>query len=277
MYFDAHTHAHFAAFADDYRDVITRALKNNVGVINVGTQIDTSKRAIEVAHEFESDPVYATVGLHPIHTEASYHDTKELGDSEQAKGFTSRGEAFDFDAYVAIAKDPKVVGIGECGLDYYRLSEETKQKQMEVFVGQIEVARAVQKPLMIHCRQAFDDLIALLKEHRSKLKETPGVVHFFTGTPENVRELLDLNFSFTFGGVVTFTRDYDAAIDLIPINRIMSETDAPYVTPAPYRGKRNEPLYVIEVAKKLAELKGVSVEEMREQIYANVKNVFGVA
>ncbi len=276
MYFDAHTHVHFAAYATDYRDVIKRALAANVGMINVGTQKDTSARGIEVAHEFENDPVYATVGLHPIHTEASYHDAKELGDSEEAKGFTSRGEAFDFNLYKTLASDPKVVGIGECGLDYYRLSEETKKKQAEVFIGQIEVAQAVGKPLMIHCRNAFDDLIVILKEHRAKLKDSAGVIHFYTGTPDQTKELLDLGFGFTFGGVVTFARDYDASIAIIPPDRILSETDAPYVTPVPYRGKRNEPAYVIEVVRKLASLKGLSPEEMEGQIWANAKRIFGI-
>lgn len=276
MYFDAHTHAHFAAYADDYREVIKRALDANVGIINVGTQKDTSQRGIEVAHEFENDPVYATVGLHPIHTEASYHDAKELGASEEAKGFTSRGETFDFDLYKKLASDPKVVGIGECGLDYYRLGEETKKKQAEMFIGQIEVAQAVGKPLMIHCRNAFDDLIVILKEHRAKLKENAGVIHFFTGTPDNTRELLQLGFGFTFGGVVTFARDYDDSIAIIPQDRILSETDAPYVTPVPYRGKRNEPVYVIEVAKKLAELKRMPVDEMEKQIWENAQRIFNI-
>ncbi len=276
MYFDAHTHVHFAAYATDYRDVIKRALAANVGMINVGTQKDTSVRGIEVAHEFENDPVYTTVGLHPIHTEASYHDAKELGDSEEAKGFTSRGEAFDFDLYKKLASDPKVVGIGECGLDYYRLSEETKKKQAEVFIGQIEVAQAAGKPLMIHCRNAFDDLIAILKEHRSKLKDNAGVIHFYTGTPEQTKELLGLGFGFTFGGVVTFARDYDSSITIIPSDRLLSETDAPYVTPVPYRGKRNEPVYVIEVVRKLAALKGLPLDEMESQIWANAKRIFGV-
>jgi TatD DNase family protein len=277
MYFDAHTHAHFAAFADDYREVIKRALDARVGMINVGTQRDTSKRGIEVAHEFENDPVYATVGLHPVHTEASFHDAKELGDNETAKGFTSRGETFDFEYYRELATDPKVVGIGECGLDYYRLGPDSKTKQAEVFIGQIEVAQAVGKPLMIHCRDAFSDLITILKEHRSKLKPDAGVIHFFTGTPENTRELLDLGFGFTFGGVVTFARDYDPSINIIPLDKILSETDAPYVTPAPYRGKRNEPAYVIEAVKKLAELKGIELAEMEAQIWANAQRIFDIS
>jgi TatD DNase family protein len=295
MFFDSHTHSHFAAFSEDYKEVITRALSAGVGLVNVGTQRDTSKRAIEVAHEFEREPVYATVGLHPIHTEQSFHDIKELGLPKEftpletpaqagavsngnlsLTGFTSRGEEFDKSYYTELARDAKVVAIGECGLDYYRLSEETKKKQAEVFIGQIEVAHAVNKPLMIHCRNAFPDLIALLTAQSSQLKAIPGIIHFFTGTPDDARALLELGFSFTFGGVVTFTRDYDEAIKIIPKDRILSETDAPYVAPVPFRGKRNEPAYVIHTVKKLAELKGVSADEMQTQIWENAKRIWGI-
>ncbi|MBI4094349.1 MAG: TatD family hydrolase [Candidatus Liptonbacteria bacterium] len=281
MYFDAHTHVQFAAFKGDWKEVVGRALKQNVWLVNVGTQRDTSARAIEVAHEYK-EGVYATVGLHPIHTEKSYHDTKELGlpsgalakggTQDKAKEFTSRGEDFDYDEYKKLAQDPKVVAIGECGLDYYRLGEETKEKQQSTFLEHIKLAKEVGKPLMIHCRQAFSDLIDILTFHVSHL--TPSVVHFFTGTPDDARQLLDLGFSFTFGGVITFARDYDETIKLIPIDRILSETDAPYVAPAPYRGGRNEPAYVIEVVKKLAELKDVSIEEMEQQIFANARRIF---
>src|SRR5207245_2155338 len=123
------------------------------------------------------------------------------------------------------------------------------------------------KPLMIHCRSAFPDLIDVLNSKFHILNSIPGVIHFFTGTPDDACKLLDLGFAFTFGGVVTFARDYDEAIKLIPLDHILSETDAPYVAPMPYRGKRNEPAYVVETVKKLAEIKGVSTEEMTEQIF----------
>jgi TatD DNase family protein len=132
---------------------------------------------------------------------------------------------------------------------------------------------------MIHCRDAFADLIEFVRPHAHELP--PGVVHFFTGTPDDARALLDLGFSFTFGGVVTFPPrkgktqgDYDEVIKLIPIGRIMSETDAPYVAPAPFRGKRNEPAYVVHVVTRLAELKGVSTEKMKAQIEENAKRIF---
>ncbi|KKW17126.1 MAG: TatD family hydrolase [Parcubacteria group bacterium GW2011_GWA1_50_14] len=284
MFFDAHTHAHFAAFENDWKEVIGRALARNVWLVNVGTQRDTSRRAIEVANEYK-EGVYATVGLHPIHTEKSYHDVKELGTGDKAQEFTSRGEEFNYDTYKKLTEDPKVVAIGECGLDYYRLGEETKKRQAEMFIKQIELAHEVKKPLMIHCRNspspsrggnAFDDLISLLSTHYSLLPNPPGIVHFFSGTPDDAKKILDMGFSFTFGGVITFTRDYDETIKIIPMDRILSETDAPYVSPVPYRGKRNEPAYVIEVVKKLAELKNIEVEEMEDQIFKNAKNIFRI-
>jgi len=137
------------------------------------------------------------------------------------------------------------------------------------------LAHEVGKPLMIHCRAAFPDLIEMLAARRAQLLPEAGVIHFFTGTPEDAASLLDLGFSFTFGGVVTFTRDYDEVVRLLPLGRILSETDAPYVAPEPYRGKRNEPLYVLEVVKKLASLKGVSTEAMKESIWQTAGRVFG--
>jgi len=272
-FFDVHTHLQFAAFKDDWKEAIQRALDKDVWLLNVGTQRDTSQRAVEVAYEF-SEGVYAAVGMHPIHSEKSYHDAKEIGTDEKAMEFTSRGEKFDYDYYKQLALDPKVLAIGECGLDYYRLGEETKRKQAESFLAQIELAKEIGKPLMLHCRQAFDDLIKILNSQSRILNSPPGIVHFFSGTKENAKVLLDMGFYFTFGGVITFARDYDEVIRYIPMERILSETDAPYVTPEPFRGKRNESEYVVYVVKKLADIKGVTEERMRNQIWENAKRIF---
>ena len=278
-FFDVHTHVQFAAFTSDFHEVINRALEIGVGMVNIGTQKDTSRRAVELAHNYKN--VYAVVGLHPIHTSKSYHDAQELGDTSKARGFTSRGEEFNHDYYKELALDSKVVAIGECGFDFYRLEQGVNQKeqiklQKKAFVGQIELAREVQKPLMIHCRSAFPDLIETLNTKRQTLNTPPGIIHFFSGTKKEAKQLLDMGFYFTFGGVITFTHDYNDVIDMIPLNRILSETDAPYVTPAPYRGRRNEPAYVIEVVKKLAEIKKISEEEMREQVLKNSEQIFDI-
>lgn len=275
-YIDIHSHTNFKAFDEDRDEVIKRALDAGVMVINVGTQIDTSRKAVEMAHQY--DGVYAIIGLHPIHTGASYHDTKELG--EEGKAFTSRGEVFNKEEYRELLKDPKVVAIGECGLDYYRCTEETIAKQKEAFIMQIELANELNKPLMLHIRNnpednsrnAYADALAILKEY-AKVK---GDVHFFAGTLVDAKAFNDFGFTLSFTGVVTFTHDYDEVVRQTPLDMIMSETDSPYITPVPYRGKRNEPVYVIEVVKKIAEIKGLSEAEVAEALMANAKRVFDI-
>jgi TatD DNase family protein len=333
-YIDCHTHVQFAAFKDDWKEVINRAISQNIWLVNVGTQKDTSRRAVTAAHEYQ-DGVYATVGLHPIHTEKSYHDPQEFDTFSNSqefenKGFTSRDEEFDYDYYKKLALDLKVVAIGECGLDYAvfarneseRLQKRApadlfansafvaeatsakeaasasaealregglspeeirhrKEKQKTAFIKQIELAKEVKKPLMIHCRdgkksgtgQAFDELIDILK---SSAITVPFVSHSFVRDLGLAKKLLNLGSHFSFNGIVTFTNDYDEVIRYLPMDRILSETDAPYLAPVPYRGKRNEPAYVIEVVKKLAEIKNVSVEKMTEQIEDNARRVFKI-
>ncbi len=275
-YIDIHSHTNFKAFEEDRDAVIQRALDAGVAVINVGTQIDTSRKAVEMAHKH--DGVYAIIGLHPIHTGASYHDTKELG--EEGKAFTSRGEVFDYQAYKELITDPKVVAIGECGLDYYRCTEETIAKQKEAFIDQINLANEFNKPLMLHIRNnpeskelnAYSDALEILKEH-AKVK---GDVHFFAGSLEDAKGFVDFGFTLSFTGVITFTHDYDEVVRQTPLEMIMSETDSPYITPIPYRGKRNESVYVIEVVKKIAEIKGLSVEDTALQLVNNAKRVFKI-
>lgn len=275
-YFDVHTHAHFSAFEADSGEVIERALGGGVWMVNVGTQRDTSENSVKVAEGYR-EGVWATVGLHPTHTAQSYHDSKELGGGESVGGFTSRGETFDFNFYKQLAVHNKVVAIGECGLDYYRLTEETKKLQKDVFIRHVELAKEVGKPLMVHCRNAFGDLIEILAGNKNILNEVPGIIHFMTGTKDDAKKLLKLGFSFSFGGVVTFARDYDEVIRYIPNDRILLETDAPYVAPIPYRGKRNEPGYVVEVAKKLGELKGIPEEDIAQKTTKNALKIFGLA
>ncbi|OHA00131.1 MAG: hypothetical protein A3C07_00205 [Candidatus Sungbacteria bacterium RIFCSPHIGHO2_02_FULL_47_11] len=275
--FDVHTHVQFHAFKDETDAVIQRALGAGIWIVNVGTQKDMSAKAVEIAHKY-AEGVYATVGLHPIHTEKSYHDEKELGGSSSTgPEFTSRGEDFDYEYYKKLAQNPKVVAIGECGLDYYRFGEETKEKQKAAFLRQVELANDVKKPLMIHCRNAFADLIGILQITNYKLETSySGIIHFFTGTVGDAKKLLDLGFSFSFGGVITFAREYDEVVKYIPLDRIMFETDAPYVAPVSYRGKRNEPSYVVEVAKKLAEIKNVSFDGAAAATTKNALTIFDI-
>lgn len=275
-YIDIHAHVNFNAFDADRDEVIKRALDNEIWIINVGTQVDTSQRAVEIANKYP-EGVYAIIGLHPIHTGASFHDKKELG--EEGKEFTSRGEKFDKESYRELLKDKKVVGIGECGLDYYRLDEDSIEKQKAAFTLQIELANELNKPLMLHIRNnvdkkfnAYTDALEILKKY-SKVK---GDVHFFAGTMGDAKAFTDFGFTLSFTGVVTFTHDYDEVIKNTPLDMIMSETDCPYLTPVPHRGKRNEPVYVKEVVKRIAEIKGLPEDEVARAIISNAKRVFGI-
>src|SRR3989344_4424261 len=185
-FIDIHCHAQFAAYDSDRDEVMKRAQEASVGMINVGTQQDTSLAAIELAHKYP-DIAWATIGLHPIHTSKSFHDDQELGMMNNELGsFTSRGEVFDYEYYKKLAQDPKVVAIGECGLDYYRLDRDTQNAQRIAFEKQIELAIELQKPLMLHIRNgrgmsgggAYDDVLDMLMAYRLQLTAFPGDRHF---------------------------------------------------------------------------------------------------
>lgn len=271
-YFDAHTHTNFVAYATDRDEVIRRAAEAEVGINVVGTQFDTSKAAVELAQQHES--VWATIGLHPIHTSKSYHDVQELG--EGGKEFTSRGEVFDASAYEALAARGKVVAIGECGLDYYRIDPSTKAVQQEAFIQQIELANKLGVALMLHVRpsqgsqDAYLDALELLKAH-AKVK---GDAHFFAGNWDTAKKFLDIGYTLSFTGVVTFTHDYDEVVRNTPLDMMLSETDAPYVTPAPHRGKRNEPSYVPLIVQKIADIRGGDPDVVAKRLLENARRVF---
>ncbi len=267
-YFDAHTHTNFIAYKDDRDAVMVRARDAGVGMNIVGTQLDTSRSAVELARKY--DHAWASIGLHPVHTARSYHDTKELG--EGGEEFTSRGEVFDFAAYEALGQDPKVIAIGECGMDYYRVEEKTKEVQSKAFIEQIELANTLHKPLMLHIRNAYDDAIEILKAH-AKVK---GDVHFFAGDWGVAKRFLDMGFTLSFTGVVTFTGDYDEVVKNAPLDMLLSETDAPYITPTPHRGKRNEPAHIPLVVQRIAEIRGEDGEAVAAQLLANARRVFSI-
>ena len=274
-YIDIHSHVNFKAFKEDADAVIERALNNNTWVINVGSQFSTSKRAVEIANKYK-EGVFAIVGLHPIHLEESYHDDEEIG----GEGFMTRVEEFDKDAYRELLKDPKVVGIGECGLDYFHMKGDTVEKQKKVFREQVSLAQETGKALMLHVRNnpknmevnAYTDTLEILKEF-------PGIkgdVHFFAGSLEDAKNFNDIGFTVSFTGVITFTHDYDEVIKSVPLNMIMADTDCPYVAPVPYRGKRNEPVYVKEIVKKIAEIKNLPEPEVAEAIVQNARRIFNL-
>jgi len=233
-----------------------------VGTITVGVDHETSKMAVEFAEKYPS-MLWATVGLHPTDNET---------------------EVFDYQKYKELAKNPKVVAVGECGLDYFRNSSvETKNRQKELFQKQIELAIEVGKPLMIHARpskgsmDAYEDVLDILTANSKKLTAN---FHFFVGNIEIAQKILDMGGTMSFDGPVTFSHDYDELIKFLPIEAIMCETDAPFAAPAPYRGSASwrtcEPWMVIEIIKKIAEIKGLSVGIVEDAMLKNTKRVFGI-
>ncbi len=281
-FFDIHAHINFKAFDEDREEVISRALKNDTWLINIGTQFDTSKKAVEMSLRYP-EGVYASIGLHPIHTSASYHDTEELG--PEGKEFTSRGEIFDKERYKELAKEGKVVAIGECGLDYYHLDPENIEKQKTAFIAQIELANELNLPLMLHIRNnpedrtkdAYHDVYEILKKY-SKVK---AVSHFFAGSPEDVKRFLEIGVYISFSGPITYKPnlkicDYVSVIKETPLDVILADTDCPYVAPASYRGKRNEPVYISEIVKKIAEVKSLPELEVSEAIIKNARGLFDI-
>lgn len=269
---DIHAHVNFNAFREDGDGVIKRTLDKRVGMILVGSQFETSRRAVDYARRYLAG-VWAAAGLHPIHLRELEVDASEIG-GEGVPGFKTRPEEFDPAKYKELALDTKTVAIGECGLDYYRTgrSQEEKEKQWNVLREHISLAREVNKPLIIHCRNAYDDLFRILKEENAG--EMGGTIHFFVGSVEDARKFLDVGFHLSFTGVITFARDYDEVVKYAPLDRIMVETDAPYVAPVPYRGKRNEPLYVREIARRVAEIRGLSYEEVARATTENAIKLF---
>jgi len=264
-YIDIHSHLNFAAFDEDRESIIKQTLAAKVWAISVGTQRDTSRSAVLLARQYEG--LFASVGLHPIHSGKSFHDKNELG--EGGDEFTSRGEIFDAGYYRDLAQDPKVVAIGECGLDYFRLEEDTKERQKEIFLAQIALARELGKPLMLHVRNAYMDAYEMLKS-----EGMGGNLHFFVGSLDDAKRFLDIGCTFSFTGVITFARNYDEVIKYIPLDRIMTETDAPYVAPEPHRGRRNEPRFVTYVVERIAHIKGLPLEQVRLQVLENVRRTF---
>ena len=282
---DTHAHVNFSDFKSDSKEVIKRALDNGAWMINVGAEKNTSERAVKMAEEYK-EGVYVAVGLHPSHLIEQDVEYEENGETVKYK---SKPEKFDYDFYLNLAKNKKVAAIGECGLDFHRIEnqasekskvESLKEKQKEVFIKHLKLAKEVNKPIIIHCRDAHNDLLEIL---RLEVQLPSGVMHFFTGALEQAKKYIDLGFYVSFSGVVTFpprkgetAGAYDEIIKNIPLEKILIETDCPYVAPIPHRGKRNEPQYVKYVAQKIAEIRGVSFEEVAEQTTQNAKNLFKI-
>ena len=312
MLIDTHAHVNFAAFKEDAEPTIKRALwTEDVQMVLVGTQIDTSREAVAMAEKF-GNGVYAAIGIHPVHTYSQHLDEEET--------ILRRGKKIlTLNEYRKLAASPKVVGIGECGLDYFRLPEDgdiaaIKQGQKEVFIEQIKLARELNKTLIIHSRSskgtddACLDILEILKtpslwRHSEGVPPTEEslklgkeilrpsdafraqddalprfVLHSYTGSPEVAKMFVDIGSYVSFNGIITFdkTGNQEAVLKVVPDDKIVLETDCPYLTPVPMRGKRNEPSYVRFVAEHVAGLKGLSADELARQTTTNALTLFRI-
>jgi TatD DNase family protein len=258
-YIDIHSHLNFEQFDSDRDEIIAQLKTERIATIAVGTTVADSRMAIELAEKHPH--LFATIGIHPTHE------------------WTDK----DFDELEKLAAHPKVVAIGECGLDFFRSpnDNDTKMHQGQAFARHIEIALKYDKPLMIHCRNAYDETLSILEAFRNDHKlgdRLRGNLHFYAGGIEATKNFLasSIPFTFSFDGPITFARDYDEVIRLIPLERIMSETDAPFAAPAPFRGKRNQPLYVKEIAHKIAEIRGDEVGLIKQTLVQNAVRTFGL-
>ena len=270
---DTHCHISFNAYKDDVTEVIDRSFQAGVGMINVGTQQDTSKAAVDWADKYPSKPIWAAIGLHPTHTIAhGFNDAQELD-------FKPRQESFAPAYYQDLVDhSTKVVAVGECGLDYYRLpddnAKEMKKTQYANFMPQAEFAAKNHLPLIIHCRDAYQDQRRALDEAFEQWGHIKGVMHCFTGSYEEAKLFLDLGWYLSFSGIATFAKNVQEVATKIPLKQLLIETDAPYLTPAPHRGKRNEPAMVELVAASIAKAGGVSIDEFARQTTQNAIELF---
>jgi TatD DNase family protein len=251
MFIDTHCHLNLERFAEDYKEAIVRANDADVkAVIIVGADLKSSRRAVEISKEYEKN-VYATVGIHP-------HD--------------GNGEIYSEKKISELLYSKRVVAIGEIGLDYFGSSVD-KKAQLELLNNQIDLAVRAQKPIVLHCREAYDDMIAALMT----FKDLPrGVMHCYVGDWAHAQIFLDMGFYLSFTGIITFTKDSEQikVVENTPLDRIMIETDSPWLAPGLHRGHRNEPAYVVEVAKKIAEIKKIPVSLVEEQTTKNAIELF---
>ncbi len=264
---DVHCHLNFHSYEKEYDDVIQKAFAAGVEkIINVGTKIYSSQKAVDLAQQYEN--LYAIVGVHPHH--ADKHDI--------ASNWLEELEI--------LAKQPKVVAIGEIGLDYFRYQSNgvvNIDLQKEIFEAQIMLAYKLKLPLQIHNRHAGKDTLEILRHHKNYLQSIPGMFHCFAGDMEILKGVLDLGFYVGFDGNSTYkglapgeTETVSDLAKATPLDKIVTETDSPFLTPEPHRGTRNTPAYVIIVGEFLAKTKGILFEEMQKQTVANAKRLFNL-
>ena len=277
MLVDTHAHLNFPVFEEDADEVIRRCLGNELLIINVGSNYEASKRAVEIAEKYEKG-VYAAIGLHPINLDTGLVKIKE--DALEGKHLEKE---FDYENYKKLGRLSKVVAVGEIGLDYYwkpkttKKKELFKEKQKELFLKELELAKDLNLPVIFHCRMAHDDLIQTLQQ--SNISTINGVMHGFVGTLEQLKEYLKLGFYIGFNGII-FKKiegiNFEENIKNTPLDRILIETDCPYLTPPNFGEERNNPLGVKSVAEKIAKIKNLTFEKVAEITTKNAEDLFKI-
>ncbi|KJS18807.1 MAG: hydrolase TatD [Clostridiaceae bacterium BRH_c20a] len=254
MLFDTHAHLDDVKFKGETDEVIVRANEQGVSlIVNVGYNLRHARQSIALAEKY--DFIYASVGLHP-------HDAKD-------------GDKSFWEEIYKLARHPKVVALGEMGLDYY-WDNSPRDVQRDVFRQQIGAAKDLKLPIIIHDRDAHQDVLTIVKEEGAL--EVGGVFHAYSGSWEMTKEILDLGFFISIGGPVTFknAKKILEVVEKVPLESLLIETDCPYLTPDPYRGKRNEPGYIKLVAEKIAQIKNISYEEVASATKENGMRLFGI-
>lgn len=276
---DTHCHIQYPAYDEDRAAVLNRAHHADVWMIAVGTDKTTSQKAVDLAQMTEG--VWAAVALHPSHLFPHTFDLPSEG--------VVAVEEFDQSTYETLAKNKKVVAIGEFGLEYFHMpegvsAESVHKKQEKVFCAHLDLADRLNLPVIIHCRAAHADALHMLNEYISKGKlARRGVIHCFTGSIVEAKQYLALGFYISFTGIVTFppkknvTETMTDVLKSVPLDRVLIETDSPYLTPVPHRGKRNEPSFLSFIAEAVAAAHGIPVEQVAKRTTENAIRLFGLS
>ncbi len=287
MLIDSHAHINFQEYESELEDVIQRSLENLTWIINVGSNYETSQKAVAIADKFGRG-VWAAIGCHPIHLVKDITEKAVFAGEEQS--FFTPKEEFDYNKYLQLAQSSeKIVALGETGLDFFKIADkklslkEIKNKQIEIFQQFIKMGQELNLPLIMHCRgeekdpyAAYGQMLEILSSAQNY--KPRGVIHCFGGNLSQALRFIDLGFYIGFTGIVTFknAKELQNIAQEIPLEKILIETDSPFLAPDPYRGMKNEPTFVRYVAQKIADLKEISFVEVEKQTFDNAVKLFNL-
>ncbi len=278
MLIDTHAHLNFTSFDKDRKSVIDNCFRNNIWVINVGTNLKTSKEVLVLAEKFNKN-MFSAVGLHPMNLDTGL--IKLRPDKLESESYEKN---FDYEGYKKLAKSKSVVAIGEIGLDYYwkpktvKRKEVFKLKQKELLLKQLKLAKELMLPVIFHCRMAHQDLMEILTKNQD-LRPKKAVAHSFVGGLKELKDFLNFGYYIGFNGIIFKEIEginFEEVIKNTPIDRMLIETDCPYLSPPQAKSKRNEPIFVKYTAEHIAKIKKVSFEEVSKITTENAKRLFNI-